>query len=79
MSPPDWHAIFALAGIWRKEDGQPRYAFLTTAPNALIAVVHPKAMPVILEENSYDRWLTGDWDDACQLVAAYPSQLMAQR
>jgi putative SOS response-associated peptidase YedK len=68
--------VFAFAGIWRKVDDKPHYAFLTTEPNALIGAVHPKAMPVILDEGDYDRWLTADWADAARLVAAYPSQLM---
>ena len=71
--------VFAFAGIWRKVDGQPRYAFLTTEPNALIGAVHPKAMPVILDDADYDAWLSAPWDDASRLVAAYPSQLMAAR
>lgn len=62
--------------LWRKVDDQPRYAFLTTEPNALIGAVHPKAMPVILEDADYDPWLTADWQDAARLVATYPSQLM---
>lgn len=69
--------LFAFAGIWRMVDEQPRYAFLTTEPNALIGAVHPKAMPVILVEADYDRWLTAEWEDVGRLVAAYPSQLMA--
>ena len=69
--------VFAFAGIWRKVGDTPCYAFLTTAPNALVAAVHPKAMPVILDEADYDAWLTAGWDEAAQLVTAYPSQLMA--
>ena len=68
--------VFAFAGIWRKVEGQPRYAFLTTQPNALIGAVHPKAMPVILEDADYGCWLTATWPEAQRLVAAYPSQLM---
>lgn len=68
--------VFAFAGIWRKVEGQARFAFLTTEPNPLIAAIHPKAMPVILDEGDYDRWLTAPWADAVRLVAAYPSQLM---
>lgn len=78
---PYWFAIpsrpvFAFAGIWRKVEGQPRYAFLTTEPNALVGAIHPKAMPVILDDADYDLWLSADWTDARRLVAAYPSQLM---
>ena len=59
-------------------DGSDRwpYAFLTTEPNALIGTVHPKAMPVILDEADYDTWLTAEWQDSARLVATYPSQLM---
>ncbi len=71
--------VFAFAGIWRKVDGQPRYAFLTTEPNAIVGAVHPKAMPVILDESDYDAWLTLPWEEAAKRVASYPSQLMAVR
>jgi len=79
---PCWFSIpsrpmFAFAGIWRKVDGDPRFAFLTTEPNALVGAVHPKAMPVILDEADYDLWLTGPWEEAGILAGAYPSQLMA--
>jgi len=62
--------VFAFAGIWRKVDGQPHYAFLTTEPNALIGAIHPQAMPVILDEVDYDRWLTAEWADAAALATA---------
>lgn len=45
------------------------YAFLTTAPNAEVKPVHPKAMPVILTEP--DEWAA--WMDgllACNRAAA---------
>jgi putative SOS response-associated peptidase YedK len=53
-------SLFAFAGIWTEFKGDrgtkskpipgPHlvYGFLTTAPNALVAPIHPKAMPVIL-------------------------------
>ena len=52
--------LFAFAGIWTTFHGDrgtkskpipgPHqvYGFLTTAPNAIVAPIHPKAMPVIL-------------------------------
>ena len=52
-------------------------AFLTCEPNPLVAAVHPKAMPVVLHEEDYDAWLTGEYDNVCALAAPYPSQLMA--
>jgi putative SOS response-associated peptidase YedK len=69
--------VFAFAGIWRQVEGKPHYAFLTTEPNSLVEAIHPKAMPVILDDTDYAAWLTADWADAARLVSAYPSQLMA--
>jgi putative SOS response-associated peptidase YedK len=69
--------IFAFAGVWRPLGEGGAFAFLTCDPNPLVADIHPKAMPVILHEEDYDRWLTCDYDGAIQLAAPYPSQLMA--
>jgi putative SOS response-associated peptidase YedK len=68
--------IFAFAGIWRPTERGNAYGFLTTEPNAIVAPIHPKAMPVMLHDGDYDRWLTSDWTDARELVAPFPSQLM---
>ncbi len=68
--------VFALAGIWRDNGEMPFFAMLTTDANVLVSEVHPKAMPVILHREDYDTWLTGDWKDAKELVASFPSQLM---
>ncbi len=69
--------IFAFAGIFRQTEDWPTFAFLTTTPNRLFEHYHPKAMPVILHPEDYGCWLTADWKQAQQLVASYPSQLMA--
>jgi putative SOS response-associated peptidase YedK len=68
--------IFAFAGIWRPTERGNAYGFLTTEPNAIVAPIHPKAMPVILHDDDYDRWLTAPWDELKDVVAPYPSQLM---
>jgi len=68
--------IFAFAGIWRPTERGNAFGFLTTEPNAVVAPIHPKAMPVILHDDDYNRWLTGSWDDVKESVAPYPSQLM---
>jgi len=68
--------VFAFAGIWRPTERGNAYGFLTTEPNAIVSPIHPKAMPVILHDDDYDRWLTACWDDLKDLVAPYPSQLM---
>lgn len=67
--------VFAFAGIWRESE-VPSFAFLTTDPNPLVAGVHPKAMPLILQPDDYETWLAADWKTASKLVAPFPSQLM---
>jgi len=69
--------VCAFAGIWRWSEGRNRFAFLTCEPNPLVAPLHPKAMPVILQREDYDRWLDGEAADACALAQPFPSQLMA--
>ena len=64
-------------------DGQHElFGFLTTEPNAIVAPIHPKAMPVILTTPAeIDLWLLADAskalelqrplaDDALQIVAS---------
>jgi putative SOS response-associated peptidase YedK len=61
---------FAFAGIWTEFKGDrgtkskpipgPHlvYGFLTTAPNAIVEPIHPKAMPAILTTlEEYDVWM----------------------
>jgi len=73
--------VFAFAGIWRPTESVPVYSFLTCGyegdPAAhVVGAIHPKACPVILHPEDYDRWLHTDLDDALSLACAYPSQLM---
>lgn len=53
------------------------FAFLTTDPNPLVEPIHPKARPVLLDEEDEERWLTCSFDDAVELAKPFPSQLMA--
>ncbi|WP_277981136.1 SOS response-associated peptidase family protein [Sphingomonas phyllosphaerae] len=45
--------IFAFARFWRPTEHGNAYGLLTTEPNAIVAPVHPKAMPVILHDDDY--------------------------
>lgn len=67
----------AFAGIWRKSEEGNVFAFLTCEPNPLVQQIHPKAMPVILHPEDYDRWLSTSLEDACTLAVPFPSQLMS--
>ena len=49
---------------------------MTTKPNAVVAPIHPKAMPIIPHDDYYGRWVTTPWDEVKEAVAPYPSQLM---
>ncbi|HEY1124755.1 MAG TPA: SOS response-associated peptidase family protein [Sphingobium sp.] len=86
---PYWFAlpsqpVFAFAGIWRPTEGHPVFSFLTCGYDGdpkthVVGAIHPKACPVILHPEDYDRWLHADLDEALPLACAYPSQLMAVR
>ena len=71
--------VFAFAGIWRQVENGAAFAFLTCEPNPLVAAVHPKAMPVILQPDDYARWLAAEDDGGRALAQPFPSQLMTTR
>ena len=60
----DERPLFAFAGIWTTFNGDrgtkskpiPRphqvYGFLTTAPNAVVEPIHPKAMPILTTDDA---------------------------
>ena len=74
--------IFAFAGVWRPVEEQAAYAFLTCGYDGdpsghVVGVIHPKAIPVILHEEDFDRWLQAPVDEALSLACPFPSQLLS--
>jgi putative SOS response-associated peptidase YedK len=76
--------LFAFAGLWRpwkgvrgKEHGAHLlFAFLTAAPNALVAPIHAKAMPVMLTGADIDTWLQAPAGEALALARPFPAERM---
>ena len=78
--PYPWHyfkmkddSIFSFAGlydVWRdKNNGKEihSYSIITTVPNTIVGKYHDR-MPVILEKEDEEIWLSPDIDEASQLL-----------
>ena len=91
--PPVWFALDEnrplafFAGIWTRwtsvrkvkegETTNDLFAFLTTEPNAIVAPIHAKAMPVILTtQEEVDLWMTAPGKDALTLQRPLPDNAL---
>jgi len=52
-------------------------SMVTTTPNALTKETHPDRMPMILDPDDYETWLTGTPDEAFALIRPFPADRMA--
>jgi putative SOS response-associated peptidase YedK len=53
------------------------FGFLTTEADAMVAPIHPKAMPVILTTpEEVDLWLEGETPEALKLQRPLPDDLL---
>jgi len=79
----DSRPLAAFAGIWtnwtsvrKAKEGEVTtdiFAFLTTTPNAEVAPIHPKAMPVVLTTSAeFETWLTAPTPIAMELQRPLP-------
>jgi putative SOS response-associated peptidase YedK len=68
--------MFAMAGIWRDLTDMPVFAIIVTASSGLPRQAGAFAMPLILESEQQDKWLTADWKDAELLVTPFAGALV---
>lgn len=71
---------FAFAGLWEHWEGPDSSVvdsctIITTDANETLRPIHDR-MPVILQDDEYDRWLDPKCDDPSKLLKSYPAEEM---
>jgi len=71
--------LFYCGGLWRDweyEEGKMMRTFtiLTTQPHDVMKPIHDR-MPVVIDENDFEQWLTGSQDDAENLMITYSGDM----
>ena len=67
------HEPFLMGGIWYPHDHYNQLITLTTHPNAKCAQIHDR-MPVLIDYDHLDFWLTGDHSELDILMEPYSSK-----
>lgn len=70
--------VGVFAGFWRQTERGPAFAFATCEPNAIVAPIHPKAMPAIIKPDEWGQWLDGTAEQAAALVRPYDGPMDVQ-
>jgi putative SOS response-associated peptidase YedK len=75
--------LFYCGGLWRDweyDAGKTFRSFtiLTTQPHSTIKPIHDR-MPVVINENDRDRWLSASETDAKELMATYEGEMHKYR
>ena len=70
---------FAFAGMWQTSRYQGKggpeeaatYTVITTTANEIVKPIHPQRMPVILKPDDYEQWMSGNPEEALDLLQPY--------
>ncbi len=70
---------FAFAGMWQTsryqgKDGPEEaatYTVITTTVNEIVEPIHPQRMPVILKPDDFEQWMSGNPEEAVDLLQPY--------
>jgi putative SOS response-associated peptidase YedK len=68
--------LFAFAGLWDHWHGRDGCVIMTTVPNAALENIGHDRMPVIVDPENYDTWLSGPVNQALHLLNPYDATKM---